>query len=217
MGLLTAENISFIRDGNKILDNINIEVNQGDFITISGGSGSGKSTFLKMCGDLISPDSGSLSFNGKKYNLWDPYELRKKITYVFQTPSFFFDSVSENLFYPFEIRKEEPDRERTEEILEKVNLGREIMNQHILNLSGGEKQRIALVRSLIYPPEILLLDEVTSALDAENTLIVEKLIEEIYKNGTTILWVTHNAEQKDKFTGRKIVFEKGTAFEEVKK
>ncbi len=83
-----------------------------------------------------------------------------------------------------------------------------------MNLSGGEKQRISLIRSLIFLPEVLLLDEITSALDYENTLITENLINEISKEGTTIIWVTHDREQSRKYANRILNFDSGKVKEE---
>lgn len=214
MSLIKTKNISFTRDNNKILDDISVEINKGDFLTIVGISGSGKSTFLKMCGDLISPDTGNLYYEGKDYLEWNPYDLRKKISYLFQTPSFFFGNVYENLAYPFVLRKDQPDKRRIVELIKKVNLKEEILEQQITNLSGGEKQRISLIRSIIYLPEVLLLDEVTSALDQENTLIVEKLINEVHESGVTIVWVTHNQDQSRKYAGRIFKFQEGKVKEE---
>ena len=214
MTILKTSGLFYTRDGNTILNDINIEIDSGEFITVTGSSGSGKSTFLKMCGDLISPDVGNLFYKNKNYLEWDPYELRRKIAYLFQTPSFFFDSVYENMEYPFSLRKEPVNKERIFELLNKVNLKEDILKQNIINLSGGEKQRLSLIRSLIFLPEVLLLDEITSALDYDNTLITEKLIKEISEQGVTIIWVTHDKDQSRKYANRILNFDSGKVKEE---
>lgn len=214
MTILKTSGLFYTRDGNTILNDINIEIDSGEFITVTGSSGSGKSTFLKMCGDLISPDVGNLFYKNKNYLEWDPYELRRKIAYLFQTPSFFFDSVYENMEYPFSLRKEPVNKERILELLNKVNLKEDILKQNIINLSGGEKQRLSLIRSLIFLPEVLLLDEITSALDYDNTLITEKLIKEISEQGVTIIWVTHDKDQSRKYANRILNFDSGKVKEE---
>ncbi|MDD4343746.1 MAG: ATP-binding cassette domain-containing protein [Eubacteriales bacterium] len=214
MTILKTSGLFYTRDGNTILNDINIEIDSGEFITVTGSSGSGKSTFLKMCGDLISPDMGNLFYKNKNYLEWNPYELRKKIAYLFQTPSFFFDSVYENMEYPFSLRKEPVNKERILELLNKVNLKEDILKQNIINLSGGEKQRLSLIRSLIFLPEVLLLDEITSALDYDNTLITEKLIKEISEQGVTIIWVTHDKDQSRKYANRILNFDSGKVKEE---
>lgn len=214
MTILKTSGLFYTRDGNTILNDINIEIDSGEFITVTGSSGSGKSTFLKMCGDLISPDVGNLFYKNKNYLEWNPYELRRKIAYLFQTPSFFFDSVYENMEYPFSLRKEPVNKERILELLNKVNLKEDILKQNIINLSGGEKQRLSLIRSLIFLPEVLLLDEITSALDYDNTLITEKLIKEISEQGVTIIWVTHDKDQSRKYANRILNFDSGKVKEE---
>ena len=214
MTILKTSGLFYTRDGNTILNDINIEIDSGEFITVTGSSGSGKSTFLKMCGDLISPDMGNLFYKNKNYLEWNPYELRRKIAYLFQTPSFFFDSVYENMEYPFSLRKEPVNKERILELLNKVNLKEDILKQNIINLSGGEKQRLSLIRSLIFLPEVLLLDEITSALDYDNTLITEKLIKEISEQGVTIIWVTHDKDQSRKYANRILNFDSGKVKEE---
>jgi putative ABC transport system ATP-binding protein len=83
------------------------------------------------------------------------------------------------------------------------------LSKDVKNLSGGEKQRIALIRSLIFKPEILLLDEVTSALDVDNTVIVENVILTMHQEGTTILWITHNPEQSKKYSNKLLSLEAG--------
>jgi putative ABC transport system ATP-binding protein len=85
----------------------------------------------------------------------------------------------------------------------------EFINKNVKNLSGGEKQRIALIRSLIFKPEILLLDEVTSALDIDNAKMVENIIFSLNKEGITVLWITHNPEQSRKYANRILSIEAG--------
>jgi putative ABC transport system ATP-binding protein len=83
------------------------------------------------------------------------------------------------------------------------------INHKVQNLSGGEKQRIALIRTLIFKPEVLLLDEVTSALDKENADIVENVIKKLNDTGTTILWITHNEKQSKKYANKLLTIENG--------
>jgi len=136
-------------------------------------------------------------------------EYRKQVAYCFQTPYLFGDKVINNLTFPFNIRNIVPDKKLISKYLEMFNLDEEILNKENKNLSGGEKQRISLIRTLLCKPEILLLDEVTSALDAENTQIVEEVVKKLNKDGITILWVTHNLEQSKKNANKLLTIEAG--------
>ncbi|MTK11130.1 MAG: ATP-binding cassette domain-containing protein, partial [Clostridiaceae bacterium] len=90
------------------------------------------------------------------------------------------------------------------------NMSTDYLEKDTINLSGGEKQRISLIRSLIFKPEVLLLDEVTSALDVDNTKIVENIINNLNEEGVTILWITHNPEQSRKYANKILTIENGS-------
>lgn len=209
MPLLEFQNTSFINDNKTILKNITISINQGDYISVVGPSGSGKSTFLKLCCHLISPTEGKILYKNRSIMEHNPMELRKNIAYCFQTPYLFGETVMDNISFPYHIRNIKMDFKRVEELLVLFNLDKEYLKKDVKNLSGGEKQRIALIRTLLFKPEILLLDEVTSALDVDNTLIVENVMKTLNENGTTILWVTHNPEQSKRNAHKLLTIEAG--------
>lgn len=209
MSLLEFHNVSFINDNKTILKDITISINSGDYISIVGPSGCGKSTFLKLCCHLISPTEGSISYKNKSVMEHNPMELRKNVAYCFQTPYLFGQTVLDNISFPGSIRGAKTDLKRVEELFLLFNLDKEYLHKEVKNLSGGEKQRIALIRTLLFQPEILLLDEVTSALDVDNTLIVENVMKSLNQDGTTILWVTHNIEQSKKNANKILTIEAG--------
>ena len=209
MSILEFSNVSFSNEGKSILKNLNIRVESGDYISIVGPSGSGKSTFLKLCNNLISPSEGNISFNNKNVSEYNPIELRKEIAYCFQMPHLFGDTVMDNLSFPFKIRNKKVDMDRIKYLFSLFSMDEEFIDEKVLNLSGGEKQRIALMRTLMFTPEVLLLDEVTSALDSENTLIVENIINKLNNEGSTVLWVTHNDEQSTKYANKLLTLENG--------
>lgn len=209
MPILEFSNVSFSNEGKSILKNLNIRIESGDYISIVGPSGSGKSTFLKLCNNLISPSEGNISFNNKNVSEYNPIELRKEIAYCFQMPHLFGDTVMDNLSFPFKIRNKKVDMDRIKYLFSLFSMDEEFIDEKVLNLSGGEKQRIALMRTLMFTPEVLLLDEVTSALDSENTLIVENIINKLNNEGSTILWVTHNEEQSTKYANKLLTLENG--------
>lgn len=200
----------FYRDGeNSILNNLSIEIEKGDYISIMGPSGSGKSTFLKLCCHLISPSEGKILFNDNDVMQLDPIELRKKVCYCFQTPILFGDTVEDNISFGYSIRKQAIDHKRIDFLFSKFNMSTDYIKHDVKTLSGGEKQRIALIRTLLFRPDVLLLDEVTSALDVDNTLIVENAVNAMNQEGITILWVTHNPEQGKKQANKLLTIESG--------
>ena len=210
MNVLKLENIYYSQDNTNIINGVNIEIKQGECISIVGPSGGGKSTLLKLCSDLISPSSGNIFYKGENYKSYNPIDLRKQISYCIQIPYLFGDTVYDNLIYPFKIRKKEVNNKMLIEFLLKFNLDETYLDKDIKSLSGGEKQRIALIRNLIFKPEILLLDEVTSALDKDNTKTVEEIVKKMNNDGTTVIWVTHDIKQSESIFDRKIIIEDGT-------
>lgn len=217
MSLLEFKNVSYNSDSSEILKDISLKVESGDFISIVGPSGSGKSTLLRLCGNLISPTLGDIFFEGKNYQDYKAVDLRKNIVYCFQTPYLFGESVMENIEFPYRVRNIKPDITRIKSLFSMFDLSDTYLSRDVKNLSGGETQRIALIRSILFMPKILLLDEVTSALDANNTLIVENVIASLHAEGSTILWVTHNAEQSRKYSNKILTIHSGRieSFEEV--
>ena len=210
MGVVNLSQIEFQNVFYKtVLKNISLKVEKGDYVSVIGSSGSGKSTFLKLCCHLISPTKGNILINGNDVMKNNPIELRKKISYCFQTPILFGDTVMENINYPYSIRNKTMDMERVNMLFSRFNMEPEYIDREIKNLSGGEKQRIALIRTLLFRPEVLLLDEVTSALDVDNTLIVENAVNDLNNEGVTILWVTHNLEQSRKYANKLLTIDDG--------
>lgn len=216
MALLELSNISYAVKDKTIIRDVSLAVNEGDYLTIVGPSGSGKSTLLKLCSDLISPTLGSITYNGRNLTAIDPESYRKEVGYCFQRPYLFAKTVRRNILFPYDIRGMKPDMERIKLLFDLLHMPMEYFERHNDELSGGEMQRICLIRSLIFEPKVLLLDEVTSALDSVNAAIVEQVIDELYKNGITIVSITHNEEQSLRAANRRITIIDGSiAKEEV--
>lgn len=209
MEFLIFDNVSYETSEGTILKDISIGFKKGEFVTITGPSGSGKSTFLKMINHLVSPSHGGIYYMDKNLFEYDAVELRKEIVMCFQMPYLFGESIYDNLSFPFQIRKMNPDQDLIVRTISLFNIGEDLLNKDIRNLSGGEKQRVALARSIIFNPNVLLLDEVTSALDEENTLLVERVIKDLNKKGTTVFWITHDLNQESRLSGRKVHINKG--------
>ena len=191
MDILSLKNISF----KNILTNISLSIPQNSFITLSGPSGSGKSTILKICARMLTQSTGELIFEGEDAAKIPVDKYRMQVSYCFQQPVLFGDTVADNLDFPFEIRNEPLERQHEIELLERVNLSSSYLEKPIADLSGGEKQRVALIRNLMFKPKILLLDEVTTGLDADNKEIVHMLISSYRKSGGTVIAVTHDTDE----------------------
>ncbi|MDB1936482.1 ATP-binding cassette domain-containing protein, partial [Clostridium tertium] len=209
MNILSIKDVFYNMGDLEILKGISFDIEKGDCISIVGQSGSGKSTLLKVCADMIPITSGNIYFNGKCYTSYNPIELRKKISYCLQTPELFGKSVCENLEFPFKIRKEQVNKQRIVKLLERFNIDESFLDKDIISLSGGEKQRISIIRNLLYTPDIILLDEATSALDLENAKVVEEYIKELNDLGVTVLWITHSMEQSEKIFNKRITISEG--------
>lgn len=209
MSIFKLEDVVFKSNNNLILNGINLEVDKGDCISVVGQSGGGKSTLLKIMSDLITINEGYIKYKDKYYREYDPLELRRRISYCVQLPYLFGNTVFDNLSFPFLIREEKINENRIIELLNEFNLSSDYLNRDIKGLSGGEKQRIAMIRNLIYTPEVLLLDEATSALDKENAENIERVIEDLNKGGATVIWITHSAEQSIRIFNKRIKINEG--------
>ncbi|MFT8888848.1 MAG: ATP-binding cassette domain-containing protein [Ethanoligenens sp.] len=209
MSQIVLQDVVYRSGEKEILTGIDLSIEQGDFLSVVGPSGCGKSTLLKLCCHLISPSAGRITLDGRDMMTQEPTALRRKVAYCLQTPVLFGKTVEENLVYPYQIRRQEPDLMRARAMLALFQLGKDCMAQDIQSLSGGEKQRIALARTLLFTPDALLLDEATSALDAENTHIVEQAVEALNREGVTVLWVTHSEEQSRRIARRRLTMGNG--------
>lgn len=193
MSILSLTDISYQVEQRQILNKVNLEVQAGDFLTLTGPSGGGKSTLLKIIASLISPSDGEIIFQGQNQRDYEITTYRQLVSYCFQQPSLFGQTVADNLQFPFIIRNEASSQVQIEQALTKVNLPTSYLNKNITELSGGEKQRVALLRNTMFLPKILLLDEVTVGLDARSIEIVHQFIKQLWQEaGLTIIQITHN-------------------------
>ncbi|WP_368504735.1 ATP-binding cassette domain-containing protein [Alkalihalophilus sp. As8PL] len=198
---------------NDRLNNISFTVLENQIITLIGPSGAGKSSLLYMMNRLDDTDKGTILFKGKAVEDYPIIELRQQIGMVFQSPALFEGTVKDNVAYGPLLHKRDWSNEQTVELLEAVHLPADFLHKPIEELSGGEQQRIAFLRTLANEPEILLLDEVTSALDLRNVEIIEDFIQMLQKKGKTILMVTHDVEQAERLGDQTFYLEKGELIE----
>ena len=196
MTLLSITGLSYEVRGQKILDDISYDINEGDFISIGGPSGSGKSSLLKIIATIISKTEGEILYKEIPLEQYEPTQYRKEVSYCFQSPVLFGKTVKDNLSFPYEIRHMEFDKEKAVTLLSALGLSESDLGKEVKFLSGGEKQRVALIRNMLFEPKVLLLDEVTSALDDANRTIIWNWLRALKKKGSmTILMVTHNDEE----------------------
>ena len=180
------------------LENVNLEVNKGEFLSIMGPSGCGKSTLLNIMGLLDAPTSGTIEIAGTKVDGMKDKELaafrNQKLGFVFQSFHLINSlNVLDNVELPLLYRKVSAKERRhlAEEVLKKVGLSHR-MRHMPTQLSGGQCQRVAIARAIIGNPEIILADEPTGNLDSKNGKEVMDLLSELNKEGTTIVMVTHS-------------------------
>lgn len=194
--LLRLDDIHYQIDNQVILDSVSFTLGEGEFKLITGPSGCGKSTLLKIISSLMNPTSGNLYFDGRAIGEMSPEAYRKQVSYCFQTPALFGNTVYDNLALPYQIRQQSPDERKMQADLTRFGLPEAMLTKSINELSGGEKQRVSLIRNLQFMPRVLLLDEITSALDEENKRNVNEIVHQLVaEHRLAVLWVTHDTEE----------------------
>ncbi|MGX9740425.1 iron efflux ABC transporter ATP-binding subunit FetA [Pseudocitrobacter corydidari] len=180
----------------QVLNDINFSIAPGEFKLITGPSGCGKSTLLKIIASLLSPSEGTIQFKGQDYTSLSPELYRQQVSYCAQTPALFGETVYDNLIFPWQIRDKRTEPDTFLGFLTRFGLPEETLSKSINDLSGGEKQRISLIRNLQFLPDVLLLDEITSALDEENKHNVNDIIHRyVREKNIAVLWVTHDKDE----------------------
>ena len=194
-----------------ILEIDNLTINEGEITCIVGRSGGGKSTFLRLLNNMVSPDEGNILFKGEDVSEYNPIKLRREVLMLPQNPVIFSGSIRDNFNITLNYNNEYAMAdEKYVKLLDKVGLEGHALEEDAENLSGGEKQRLALARILILDPDILLLDEPSSALDEETErLIIEMLVECIKTKNGTMVMVTHSKEIANKYGDRVITINEG--------
>lgn len=195
MDIIRLENISKVYNTKKIFENFNLTVEKGEFLGIKGESGKGKSTLLNIIG-LLETCDGRVIMDGKEINYKNTKEiqslLRNKIGYLFQNFALIDDlNVYENL--KIVLKKDEKKNSKAVILQELKKVGMEdALNKKVYQLSGGEQQRIAIVRLILHKSEIILADEPTGSLDVKNAKIVMDLLKEFHIQGKTVIMVSHD-------------------------
>ncbi|MHA1238914.1 MAG: ABC transporter ATP-binding protein [Candidatus Odinarchaeia archaeon] len=193
-------NVTKLFNDKHALKNVSLEVYDGETLCLIGPSGAGKTTLLRLINMLDRPTSGKIFFKDTDLTTLTgkmEVEFRRKMSLVFQKPVLFNTTVFNNVAYGLILRKVkwETVKEKVRDVLKLVGLSG-FEKKNALTLSGGEAQRVALARSIVLDPELLLLDEPTANLDPPNVAMIEKIIMEIQKTKkTTVIMATHNMYQ----------------------
>ncbi|MEY8353640.1 amino acid ABC transporter ATP-binding protein [Lachnospiraceae bacterium 54-53] len=206
-------------NGQPVLKDISFALEKGEVVVVVGPSGCGKSTFLR-CMNMLEPiDSGTIRFKDQTIDRSsrEVYEIRQKIGMVFQSYDLFpHKTILGNiLLAPLKVQKRDKNEVilEAEQLLERVGL-LDKKDAYPRQLSGGQKQRVAIVRALIMHPEILLLDEITAALDPEMVREVLQVVLELAKDGMTMVIVTHEMEFARAVADRVFFMDQGVVVEE---
>ena len=198
------------------VDDVNLAIAEGMFVTIIGSSGCGKTTLLKMVNALVMPDEGEVLVHGRATSNADPIGLRRNIGYAIQGSVLFPHlTVEQNIAYVPTLLNS-GDEDRTEAAVKKwmdiIGLPRDIMDRYPAELSGGQAQRVGIARALAASPDILLADEPFSAVDAITRASLQDEIKRIHEQtGITVLFVTHDIDEALDLGDRVLVMEAGRA------
>ena len=208
--IIELKNISIAFDGDQVLDNLNLDIRDGEFITFLGPSGCGKTTTLRIIGGFVEPDSGDVMFDSQKINGVPAY--KRQVNTIFQRYALFPHlNVYENVAFGLRVSKtpkEEIDQKVTE-MLKTVNLSG-FERRRVSSLSGGQQQRVAIARALVNSPKVLLLDEPLGALDLKLRKDMQNELKSIHdKMGITFIFVTHDQEEALSMSDRIVVMDLG--------
>lgn len=195
------------------LKNISFTIMKGEFITVIGSSGCGKTTMLKLMNGLIAPDRGRVEINGTDIAKTDQIALRRKIGYVIQNIGLFSHlSVKKNIeFIPHILKYEKEEASRiSHRLIQTVGLTEEMLERYPAELSGGQKQRVGVARALAASPEIMLMDEPFGALDEITRNKLQDEMVRIHKElGLTTVFITHDLREAAKLGDRIFVMDQG--------
>lgn len=217
--ILTVEHLHKVYDDLVVIDDVSLKINQGEVVVIIGPSGCGKSTFLRCLNGLENIQDGKVVFNNEVINpsIKETNKFREKIGMVFQSYDLFpHKTILENItLAPVKVQKRNKKEAIQEamKLLERVGLSAKKDN-YPRQLSGGQKQRVAIIRALMMHPEILLLDEITAALDPEMVREVLDVVLSLAKEGRTMIIVTHEMEFAKAVADRVIFMDGGKIIEE---
>ena len=190
--MIKASNLTHFYNKDKALENINLEINKGEFVCLIGESGSGKSTLLSILSTLLKPTNGELFFENTNYkDIKDIDNFRKtNIGFIFQFHYLInYLTVKENI----KLANEKATNDEIYNLLKILKI-ENLIDKYPNEISGGQKQRVAIARALINKPKVIIADEPTGNLDSKNSLNVFEILKNLSEEGTTIIVATHDKE-----------------------
>ncbi|MFV9552132.1 cell division ATP-binding protein FtsE [Algibacter sp. PT7-4] len=221
--ILQLKDASIYQGESLVLSHVNVEINKGDFVYLIGKTGTGKSSFMKtLYGDLPLTDGEGhiVDFNLKQLKEKDIPYLRRKLGVVFQDFKLLTDrTINENLLFVLKAtgwKDKDKMKTRVEDVLTKVDMktkGFKFPHE----LSGGEQQRVAIARALLNNPELILADEPTGNLDPQTSIEVMEVLQDINKNGNTILMATHDYALLLKYPSKTLKCDENQVYEVVQR
>jgi putative ABC transport system ATP-binding protein len=211
---IEAEGLTRIRGDRTVLDDVSFRVMPGEILSIVGPSGGGKTSLLRLLNRLEEPQRGRVIVDGVPAPDIPVADLRRRLGMVFQRPSLFGGTVADNICYGPRLRGEcDVD---TADLLTRVGLSESFADRDPEKLSEGEKQRVAIARTLANGPEVLLMDEPTASLDPTATATIEQLTLDLNsRDGLTIVFVTHDLAQAGRLGRRVLLLVEGHKIEEA--
>ncbi|MBW6409643.1 ATP-binding cassette domain-containing protein [Clostridium weizhouense] len=212
--IIKLEDISKGYGNNLILNDFNLSINKGEFLTIIGSSGCGKTTVLKLINGLLKPDRGRVYVNGEDISKINQILLRRSIGYVIQGVGLFpHMNIRKNISYvPNLIKKDDKSAilSKVKNLMKIVGLTEEMLERYPSELSGGQRQRVGIARALAASPDILLMDEPFGAVDEITRKLLQEEILRIYNElNVTIVFITHDIKEALKLGTRVLVMDKG--------
>jgi tungstate transport system ATP-binding protein len=200
--LYRLRGVQKIYDGRSVLNIDELDVFPGEILAFVGPSGAGKSTLLRLLNFLELPDRGEILFGDTPAGPGMPLAVRRQVTTVFQRPVLLQDSVENNVTYGLRLRGQRDGAEEIQSVISRLGL-QDLRRSAARTLSGGEAQRVALARTLVIHPKVLLLDEPTANLDPYNIGLIESVVRDLNRDErTSVILVTHNIFQARRLAQR---------------